>query len=254
MTHTHIRIFPDTAALAEAAALYIVGQAQAAVAARGRFTIALSGGSTPKVLYEHLLQGARPSQFPWNRTYVFWSDERAVPLDDPRSNYRMAYETLLQHVPLPKEHMHPMLSNGDDLDSAAQHYERVIQGRVPGMPPRFDLLLLGLGPDGHTGSIFPHSPVIQEQHKLVAATPVAPLEPPVRRITFTAPLINAAAEVLFLVAGVDKAQRLQQVIEGPRQPEALPAQLVAPTDGALIWMLEQGVAQQLSQDTITRYG
>lgn len=241
------QILPDQTALAEAAAQHIVERARAAVAARGRFTIALSGGSTPRAIYQRLAQPPLHEQLPWAESYFFWSDERAVPLEDAASNYRMACEALLNQVPVPKHNVKPMLAVGEDLDGAARHYTRVICGIVPGTPPRFDLVLLGLGPDGHTASLFPHSPALAEREAIVVATPPAPLQPHVRRLTFSAPLINAAAEVVFLVAGADKADRLKQVVEGFHQPEELPAQLVAPTTGALIWMLDQAAASQLAR-------
>lgn len=245
MSDVQFHIFPDPSALAAAAAQTILERARAAVAARGRFSIALSGGSTPRAIYQQLAQPALSEQMPWAQTYVFWSDERAVPLDDPGSNYRMACEALLRQVPIPKENIKPMLSQSEDLDAAAQHYVRVICGVVTGQPPRFDLVLLGMGPDGHTASLFPHSPQLAATDALVTATPVASLEPHVRRLTFTSTLINAAAEVLFLVAGADKAARLHQVIEGPQQTETLPAQLVVPVAGTLRWMLDRAAAQQL---------
>jgi 6-phosphogluconolactonase len=247
MSNPQFRIFPDPAALADAAAQQIVARAHAAVTAHERFTIALSGGSTPRAVFERLAGSVLSDQMPWARTYVFWSDERAVPLDHADSNYRMACEALLSHVPIPKENIKPMLSQVEDLDAAAQHYARVIQATVPGSPPRFDLILLGMGPDGHTASLFPHSPQLAATDTLVVATPVASLKPHVLRITFTAPLINAAAEVLFMAAGADKAATLKRILEGPRQPEDLPSQLVAPVSGTLIWMLDQAIAQDLKQ-------
>ncbi len=247
MSDKHIRILPDPAALAQAAAQQIVERAQAAVATQQRFTIALSGGSTPRAVYELLARPPYREQMPWAATYVFWSDERAVPPDDASSNYRMACEALLQHVPLPKDHIKPILSQGENLDAAAQHYARVIQSFVPGSPPRFDLVLLGMGPDGHTASLFPHSPALAVTDALVTATPVAPLSPHVRRITFTRTLINAAAAVLFMVAGADKTATLHQVLEGPAQPEMFPSQFVAPVAGTLTWLIDRAAAQQLEQ-------
>ena len=247
MRDPQIRIFPDPAALADAVAQQIVARAQAAVAAHERFTIALSGGSTPRAVYERLAGPALSSRMPWAKTYVFWSDDRAVPLDDADSNYRMACEALLARVPIPKENIKPVLSQVEDLDAAAQHYARVIQATVPGSPPRFDLILLGMGPDGHTASLFPRSPQLAAADALVVATPVASLKPHVRRVTFTAPLINAAAAVLFMAAGADKAATLQRILEGPRAPEELPSQLVAPVSGALVWMLDRAIAQDLKQ-------
>ncbi len=248
MGFQQIRVAADVATLAVAAATEIVEHAQAAVAARGRCSIALSGGSTPAAVYR--LLGAAPlrEQMPWNETYVFWGDDRAVPLDHPDSNYRMAYESLLAHVPVPTEHIQPVLVSDADLDAAAEHYARVVHGFVPGSPPRFDLVLLGMGPDGHTASLFPYSPALSCGDALVVATPVAPLDPQVRRITFTKTLINAAAHVMVLVAGADKAPRLAEVLEGPRDPERLPIQLIAPVDGELIWMLDQAAAQELRRN------
>lgn len=240
-----IRVFADPASLADAAAKHIVERALAAVDDHERFTIALSGGSTPRAVFQRLAQPDLSAQMPWSQIDVFWSDERAVPLDHADSNYRMACESLLAQVPIPKENIKPMLSQVEDLDAAAQHYARVIRSTVPGSPPRFDLLLLGLGPDGHTASLFPHSPQLQASDELVVATPAAPLKPHVRRVTFTATLINAAKEVLFLAAGADKAETLKRVLEGPRQTEELPSQLVAPGSGTLIWLLDQAIAREL---------
>lgn len=240
-----IEVFADPAALADAAARRIVDAAQAAVKARGRFTIALSGGSTPRAIHERLAAAPLRDELPWADTYVFWGDDRAVPHDDPDSNYRMAAETLLRLVPLPKANIHPMLTEGADLDAAAQHYARVIRGVVAGDPPRFDLILLGIGPDGHTASLFPHSPALAAADELVVATPPAPLKPQVRRITFTKTLLNAAALVLVLVTGADKAARLAEIVAGPRATERLPAQLIAPTNGELVWMVDEAAAGKL---------
>ncbi|HEY0739101.1 MAG TPA: 6-phosphogluconolactonase [Herpetosiphonaceae bacterium] len=241
-----IRVFADPAALADAAAHHIVERARAAVDDHGRFTIALSGGSTPRAVFQRLAQPDLSEQMPWSQTDVFWSDERAVPLDHADSNYRMAHDSLLAQVPIPRQNIKPMLSQVEDLDAAAQHYARVIRSTVAGSPPRFDLLLLGLGPDGHTASLFPHSPQLQAGDELIVATPEAPLKPHVRRITFTKTLINAAHEVLFLAAGADKAETLRRVLEGPRQTDELPSQLVAPESGSLLWMLDQAIAGELT--------
>jgi 6-phosphogluconolactonase len=244
--HNQIGIFRSKDALAEAAANHIVELAEQAINAGGDFNIALAGGSTPRATYEQLAQSPYRDRIVWQHVYVFWSDERAVLLDHQDSNYQMTYKSLLQHVPLPKENIRPMLSQCADLDAAARHYQRVICASVPGRPPRFDLVLLGLGPDGHTASLFPHSPALSDD-RWVIATPEAPLEPHVRRITFGASLINAAAEVVFLVAGADKATIVQQVLEGPHRPQDLPAQLVVPTDGKLRWMVDRDAAQELKQ-------
>jgi 6-phosphogluconolactonase len=246
MTHRQILVFDDPAVLADAAAQYIATRARAAAESRGSFTIALSGGSTPRAVFERLARSPLRDSVPWAQTYLFWGDERAVPLDSADSNYRMARESLIDGVPIPRDQVKPMPAHHDDLDAAALHYERVVRCFVPGDPPRFDLILLGMGPDGHTASLFPHSPALDESSRLVVATPEAPLEPHVRRLTFTATLINAAAEALFLVAGADKAARLSAVIDGPRQPHDLPAQLIAPAGGELRWMVDRDAASRLN--------
>lgn len=250
MKAARIQIYPTPDALSDAAALHIVEQAQKAVTARDRFTIALSGGSTPRAVFERLAQPPLRDQLPWDKTWVFWGDERAVPPDSADSNYRMACDALLSHVPIPRDNVKPILTQGHDLDAAAQHYARVIQGFVPGTPPRFDLVLLGMGPDGHTASLFPRSPQLHAIDELVVATPEAPLKPHVRRITWTFRLINAAAEAVFLVAGADKADRVAEVLEGPSNPRALPSQQVVPIDGTLIWMFDQAAASKLGNSPI----
>lgn len=245
MTHRHVLIFDDAEALADAAAGHIAARARAATESRGSFTIALSGGSTPRAVFERLARSPLRDSMPWAQTIIFWGDERAVPLDSADSNYRMARESLLDHVPIPAEQVKPMPAHHADLEAAARHYERVIRCFVPGDPPRFDLILLGMGPDGHTASLFPRSPALDESARLVVATPEAPLPPRVRRLTLTATLINAAAEVLFLVSGADKAARLRDVLEGPRRPHELPAQLIDPAGGELRWMIDRAAAAAL---------
>lgn len=248
MAARQITIYEDVAALADNAASHIVAQAHAAVAARGHFFIALSGGSTPKHVYQRLAAAPLSEQMPWRQTYVFFGDERAVPLDSSLSNYRMACNSMLKLVPIPDDHVKPILGQGHDLDSAAQHYARVVRSFVPGATPRFDLVLLGMGPDGHTASLFPNSPALAATNELVVATPVAPLEPHVQRITFTTTLINAAAEIVFLVAGADKARTLANVLEGPPKHNVLPSQQVSPVHGEVRWLLDRAAAGELQQN------
>jgi 6-phosphogluconolactonase len=159
----------------------------------------------------------------------------------------MASDALLKQVPIPNDQVKPILSQGQDLDAVAQHYARIVRSFVPGTTPRFDLVLLGMGPDGHTASLFPHSPALEATNELVVATPVAPLDPHVQRITFTPTLINAAAEIVFLVAGPDKAQTLANVLEGASEPDRLPSQRIAPENGELYWMIDSAAAQELKQ-------
>ena len=220
-----IEIFANAQELARGAAEYLVARSGEAVAQKGLFTVALSGGSTPKILYEFLV-GAK---VPWSQTHFFWSDERHVPPDHPDSNYRMAYEALLSRVPVPESNVHRIHGENPDAAEAANEYEQTL------LP--LDLILLGLGTDGHTASIFPGSDVLHETKRLVAATWVEKLN--TYRITMTLPLLNAGASVLFLVSGAEKAQIVKEVIEGPKQ---YPAQLVQPTHGQLLWMLDKDAA------------
>ena len=224
-----IEIFANAQELARGAAEYLVARSGEAVAQKGLFTVALSGGSTPKILYE-LLVGR---QVPWSKTHFFWSDERPVPPDHPDSNYRMAYEAMLSRVPVPESNVHRVHGENPDAAEAANEYEQTL------LP--LDLILLGLGTDGHTASIFPGSDVLHETKRLVVATWVEKLN--TYRITMTLPLLNAGASVLFLVSGAEKAQIVKEVLEGPKQ---YPAQLVQPTHGQLLWMLDEDAAAKLS--------
>ena len=223
-----IRIFENSRELARGAAMHLVALAQ-----RGSCTIALSGGSTPKVLYGVLAEEFR-EQVPWSRTHFYWSDERHVPPDHPDSNYRMAHEAMLSRVPVPESNVHRIGSENPSAQAAADEYEKIVV-------PRLDLILLGLGTDGHTASIFPGSEVLQETRRLVAAPWVAKLN--TYRITMTLPLLNNSASVLFLVSGKEKAEIVKEVLEGPKK---YPAQAVQPTNGELIWMLDKDAASQLS--------
>ena len=221
-----IRIFDNSRELAQGAAEYFVELAQKDV-----FTVALSGGSTPKILYEVLAD--RQKEVPWSTTHLFWSDERHVPPDHPESNYRMAYEAMLSRVPVPDSNVHRILGENPDAQKAAAEYEQIIVHRL-------DLILLGLGTDGHTASIFPNSEVLHETRRLVAAPWVEKLN--TYRITMTLPLLNNGASILFLVSGAEKAGIVKEVLEGPKK---YPAQFVQPTSGELLWMLDKDAASQI---------
>lgn len=224
-----IRIFENSQELARGAAEHVVALAPT--------TVALSGGSTPKVLYE-LLADPRESfraRIPWSNTHFFWSDERHVPPDHPESNYRMAHEALLSRVPVPQGNVHRIHSENPSAQQAADEYENTIV-------PRLDLILLGLGADGHTASIFPGSEVLHETKRLVAAPWVEKLN--TYRITMTLPLLNNGASIVFLVSGGEKAQIVKEVLEGPKK---YPAQFVQPTNGELIWMLDRDAAAELNR-------
>src|SRR5436309_3902865 len=241
-----ITIYPDTQTLSHEAARFIVRLAREAIAARGRFTIALSGGSTPKVLYG--LLGSEPyrSQIDWSSVEIFWSDERCVPPNSEDSNYHLAEQVLLSKVSLSPHQVHRMPADQPDRDAASQAYTLEMQ-RTFGTDgiPNFDLLQLGMGPEGHTASLFPHQQSLHEQERLVM--PVSVPKPPPLRLTFTPPLLNAARHVLFLVTGSEKADAVQAVLEGPYQSEEYPAQIVRPATGEVTWMLDTAAARKLAQ-------
>jgi 6-phosphogluconolactonase len=245
---SRLLVVAEQTALAKEAAERCVRIAQEALARGGRFTIALSGGSTPKSLYSLLADEPYSTRVPWSKTHVFWGDERAVPPGDPDSNFGMAKTTLLDHVPIPADRVHRMQAERDDLDLAAREYEAEIARSfgVPAgaEPPAFDLILLGLGPDGHTASLFPHTEAARERARWVVRNHVPNLKSD--RLTLTPPILNQASTVLFLVAGTDKAPALQAVLEGPADPDRLPAQLIRPTAGRLIWLVDRAAAGMLT--------
>jgi 6-phosphogluconolactonase len=249
-----IEISPNLAALSDAAAERIAAAAEHAIDAHGRFVIALSGGSTPRRTYELLASEPHASRVDWSCVHVVWGDERCVPPSDADSNYRMARAALLDHVPIPATNVHRMHGE-DDPAAAAASYEIALRTlfNTPDGPPAtapgkcIDLALLGLGDNGHTASIFPESAAVSEQRRWVMAEYVPAVS--MWRITLTAPTINAASEVLFLVAGGDKAEVLQRVLEGPRVPRELPAQLIAPTPGQIHWLVDVAAAARLRKET-----
>jgi 6-phosphogluconolactonase len=236
-----IVVLPDPETLAEAAARRILDAAIAAVADHGRFTIALSGGATPRDTYMRLAVPPHSEAMPWARTYVFFGDERCVPPDHSGSNYRMAAETLLGKVAIPPSQVFAMPGDAEDADAAAAEYGRTLArefGTRRGEMPRFDLILLGMGLDGHTGSLFPGSPVLKEIFRPVVAVHAAAAVIP-HRLTFTLPVLNAAALVMFLVSGQEKAKTAKAVLG---DGALLPAGLVRPTAGRLVWMVDRAAA------------
>ena len=240
----HIAIYPDLDTISQQAAAYVARIAREAIVTRGRFTIALSGGGTPRKLYSLLATGSYSSQIDWKLVDIFWSDERCVPPDDPESNYYMAQEAMLQHLSIPVAQVHRMPADRPDRDAASLAYTRDMQ-QVFGTNhvPDFDLIQLGMGPEGHTASLFPHQPSLHETQRLVM--PVSVPKPPPDRLTFTPPILNAAHHILFLVTGADKADALHAVIEGPANPEEYPAQIVQPPNGEVTWMVDSAIAQKL---------
>jgi len=242
-----IRVLTTPQELFGAAAEEVIRAAAEAVAQRGRFSIALSGGSTPKSLYNLLATNAR-STLPWEQMFFFWSDERHVPPGDAESNYRMVDEAMLSKVPVPPGNIFRVASENPDAAAAAEAYESALRKffQTPaGQVPQFDLILLGMGPDGHTASLFPGTKGVQEKSRLVIANWVEKLK--TNRISFTFPLLNAARCVAFLVSGTDKASVLKSVLEENVPGEQYPAKMVKPTDGQLIWFLDRAAASGLSQ-------
>jgi 6-phosphogluconolactonase len=237
-----IQICNDPNSLSEAAARLFVQQARHTVQAQGRFTVALAGGHTPERTYQLLAKPPFQDQVPWTKVHVFWGDERCVPPDDPRSNAHMARRALLDGMPIPPEQIHPILCY-QNPQQAAEEYESLLQNFFAGRSPCFDLILLGLGENGHTASIFPDTPAVEEQEHWVVAVYIA--EQAMWRVTLTPPLINQAAKVAFLVAGAVKAQVLQRVLDGPFEPHILPAQLIRPASGNLYWMIDKEASQRL---------
>jgi 6-phosphogluconolactonase len=243
-----IRIFPDAEAVSRGAAEEFVRRAREAVAARGRFAVTLSGGSTPKRMFEMLAEAPSRNQVEWAKVHVFWGDERSVPPDHPDSNYRMANEAMLSRLPIPAAQVHRIEAERADRDAAARDYQAVIArtfGVDPsGEPPAFDLVLLGMGPDGHTASLFPHTTALGETKRWVVVNFVPKFN--TDRVTLTLPILDRAREVLFLVAGPDKAHPLAEVLEGPPDPARLPSQSIRPSPGELFWFVDRLAAARLT--------
>lgn len=243
---TEVRVYPSQESLAQAAAALIIQQANAAVASQGAFHLALSGGSTPSQTFAELVRPEHISRFPWLHTEVFWSDERCVPPEHPQSNYRLAQAALLDHVPVPASQIHRMQGEISP-PNAARMYEQVLRSRFFAREPNlngiqtFDLVMLGLGSDGHTASLFPETEAVRATDRWVAANRVPALE--AWRITLTTTCLNAAAFVLFLVSGASKAAILQKVITGEKR--VYPAQLVRPANGKVVWLVDEAAAQLL---------
>jgi 6-phosphogluconolactonase len=240
-----IEVFATAADLFHAAAEEFIRVARTAIGAQGRFTVALAGGSTPKALYS--LLASNYTNFAWNRVFLFFGDERHVPPTDSESNYRMVNEALLTKIAIPAENVFRVPTENPDASAAASEYEGQLRRFFeikPGEFPRFDLVLLGMGPDGHTASLFPDSAALDEQSRLVTANWVEKFK--THRITFTFPVLNRAAEVMFLTSGAEKADMVRQVLEGKSTPP-LPSQRVQPSDGKLLWMLDEAAAAKLSR-------
>jgi len=219
----------------------LVLEAASSIAARGRFSLVLAGGSTPRALYQLLATNEYRQRIDWDRVLIFFGDERAVAPDDERSNYRMASESFLNTVPIPAANVYRMHGEASDLEAAASDYENEL--KFLGMP--FDMVLLGMGDDGHTASLFPHTPALDETARRCVATAIAPLEPHVRRLTLTYPALNAARHIFIIVTGAGKAERLALVLSSDVDVQATPVVGVRADNGELVWMLDEAAAGQL---------
>jgi 6-phosphogluconolactonase len=246
-----IRILADAEAMSRAAAETMIGRISDCLQARDTYSIALSGGSTPKRLYSLLAnETALRDQIPWERIHFFWGDERHVPPEHPDSNFRMAYDAMLSKVPIPAENIHRIHGEDPYANKVAEDYEhnmhtffRLVKGRLP----CFNCVLLGMGPDGHTASLFPGTTALQEHERLVVANWVEKFQ--AHRITMTAPVLNNADTIIFLVAGEEKAKVLHDVLERDQQPNQYPVQHIQPTHGRMIWILDQPAASRLTRYT-----
>jgi 6-phosphogluconolactonase len=241
MPQPTIQITADLAELATAAMQEVLKSSRQAISQRGGFSFVLSGGNTPKTLFEKLATDPAAAGMDWSRTEVYFGDERCVPPDDAESNYRMAKLAMLDRVAIPPASVHRMRGEIDP-QTAAIEYGRILQAKFGEGGP--DLILLGMGDDGHTASLFPHTAALAEQRHRCIANFVPRLN--TWRLTMSAPFINRAAKVIIMVSGAGKAERIAQVIEGPRDPQALPIQLIAPASGSLLWLLDRPAAARLS--------
>ena len=246
---SEITVYPDNESLIVGAADLIVESAARAIAARGRFTLALSGGNTPRPVYARLATEGYRDRIDWSKVLIFFGDERCVPPDNPGSNYLMVRTALLDQVPIPPGNVYRI--RGEDApEKAAADYTDALQhtfggdSAIGGPPPEgFDLILLGMGDNGHTASLFPGLAAVTERARWVMAQYVEVVD--MWRVTMTPVIINAARQVVFLVSGANKAEMLQRVLEGPYEPVVLPSQVVKPVSGELRWLLDQPAAAKL---------
>jgi 6-phosphogluconolactonase len=248
----NVELFPDSMGIARRAADEVVRIAREAASSRGVFAIALSGGSTPKVLYSLLAE--HPSlrnSLPWDKMKVYFGDERHVGPGHADSNFQMASDAMLSKAPLKPEQIFRIKGEYPDTAQAAAEYQAAIQrefGLQAGKLPRFDLILLGMGNEGHTLSLFPGTKALHETQLIVTRNWVGKLC--TERVTLTAPAANNAANIIFMIAGADKACALKAVLEGPHEPEQLPAQMIRPSNGALSWLVDQAAGSMLAKETL----
>jgi 6-phosphogluconolactonase len=243
-----IVVFPDLEAAAADAAERFAGACDRTVAARGACAAALPGGDTPKPLFARLAAEPYRSRIPWDRLQLFWADERCVPPDDPRSNFKLANDLLLTKVPVVKTQIYRMPCDTDDPIAAAAAYERTLRAHLPATAdgwPRLDFNFLGLGANAHTASLFPHTPAVRERERAVVAQYVD--EVGMWRLTLTVPVLRRAADTVFLVAGASKAGAVRAALEGPPDRDDVPASLIRPIDGRITWLLDAAAASGLSR-------
>jgi 6-phosphogluconolactonase len=239
-----VRTCADARELSEQAAAATAAAIADAVTRHGRCSLVLSGGNTPRALYA-LLASTHRNQIPWSQVYVFWGDERYVPRDDSASNYRMARESLLEQVPLPFHNIHPMPTHLPSPDAAARDYERTLRAQAEHHEPPFDLILLGIGEDGHTASLFPRSPALHEKTRWVVAVTV-PAEPSTR-LTLTLPAIATAARIFVLVSGTGKSDALAHVLSPRADPYDYPAAGLPSASGRVTWWVDRDAASGLRE-------
>lgn len=244
-----IQVVQQSAELFRTAAELFVRTARRAVRDSGRFAVALAGGSTPRALYSLLAENdAWRGSMPWEKSHFFWGDERHVPPSHADSNFHMAMEAMLSRVPVPASNLHRIAGELAEADEAASSYERALReffGLAEGEYPRFDLVLLGMGGDAHTASLFPGTAALEERYRLVVSNRIEKLR--TERITLTVPVLNNAGHVVFLVSGADKADALAAVFEGPYEPARFPAQLIRPARGQFTLIADAAAAARLSQ-------
>ena len=248
IAHVEIKVLRDLDESRLTAADTIMRQASAPGSSSGPYTLALSGGSTPRRLHKRLShKPSAMSRRSWNKFHFFWGDERHVPPEHPQSNYRMARETLFASVPVPVQNIHRVLAEEPDAVIAAEKYERELRSffnLATGQLPRLDCVLLGIGPDGHTASLFPATNALKEKRRLVVANWVEKFQ--THRITMTVPVLNNAALIIFLVSGKEKAEVLKEILEGDYRPDLLPAQLIRPVHGRLLWLVDEAAGSHLT--------
>ena len=242
-----VTVYDGAEALSQGVARLFAQEARRAVEVRGRFLVLLSGGETPRRSYQLLAGEPLRDSIPWQAVHLFWGDERWVPPDDPLSNLGMARRAFLDAVPVDASQIHA-IPFADSPQHSALAYERTLRDFFQGAPPRFDLVLLGLGENGHTASLFPGAAALDERDRWVREVYVAEQE--LYRVTTTAPLINQAALVAFVVAGQGKAEILRRVLEGDRDPQQFPAQLIQPAQGRLLWLADRDAARLLHEETV----